>query len=114
MSPSPGPTTLPPVPSAPDQSLGPNQPPIVWVGGELTEVRADRLELREAIGSVLTLRRLGGGATSFYRATAGSWEQIDRASDVEAGMKACVETLIDGQNLLALRVFLGADCGPVA
>jgi hypothetical protein len=84
------------------------------VGGELTEVRADRLELREAIGSVLTLRRLGGGATSFYRATAGSWEQIDRASDVEAGMKACVETLIDGQNLLALRVFLGADCGPVA
>jgi len=111
---SPGSATLPPVPSAPGQSLGPNQPPIVWVGGEITRLRADRLELREAIGSVLTLRRLGGGATSFYRAIAGSWERVDRTSEVEAGTRACVETLIDGQNLLALRVFLGADCGPVA
>lgn len=104
---------MPPVPSAPGQSLGPNQPPIVWVGGELIELKNDRLELREAIGSALTLRRLGGGATSFFRVAAGTWERLDHDPEVETGTKACVETLMDGRNLLALRVFLGADCGPV-
>lgn len=111
---APGPSTVPPVPSAPGQGLGPNQPPIVWVGGQITALKADRLEVAEAFGSVLTLRRLGGGATSFFRVTAGRWERTDRAGEVDVGTKACVETLMDGQTLLALRVFLGADCGPVA
>lgn len=105
---------MPPVPSGPSQGLGPNQPPIVWVGGKITALKDDRLEVTEAFGSVLTLRRLGGGATSFFRVAAGTWERMDSAAEVRVGTKACVETLIDGRNLLALRVFVGADCGPVA
>jgi len=84
------------------------------VGGELTQLNADRLELRETFGSVLTLRRLGGNATTFYRVSNGGWDRVERAGDVKIGTKACVETLMAGQTLLALRVFLGGDCGPVA
>jgi hypothetical protein len=84
------------------------------VGGELTQLKADRLELKEAFGSVLTLRRLGRNATTFYRVSNGEWERVDQATDVKTGTSACVETLMNGQTLLALRVFLGGDCGPVA
>ena len=107
-----GPSILPPIPSSSGGNLGPDQPPIGGVGGEVRTVKADRLELREAVGSVVTLRLLAGDATSFLRISAGTWLRADRRADVEVGMKACVETLMDGQTLLALRVFLGADCGP--
>jgi hypothetical protein len=109
---SPAPSTLPPIPSSSGGSLGPNQPPIVWVGGELTEVNDDRIELKEAFGSEVTLRRLGGNATSFFHVREGTWQRADPRTDAKAGTKACVETLMDGQTLLALRVFLGAECGP--
>jgi hypothetical protein len=84
----------------------------VWVGGELTALKADRLELKEAFGSAVTLRRLGGNATSFLHVQGGMWQPADPRADATAGTKVCVETLMDGQTLLALRVFLGADCGP--
>jgi hypothetical protein len=84
----------------------------VWVGGDLTALKADRLELKEAFGSVVTLRRLGGNATSFLHVQEGTWQPADPRRDAPAGTKVCVETLMDGQTLLALRVFLGADCGP--
>jgi hypothetical protein len=109
-----GVSVLPPIPSSPGRSLGPRQPPTVWVGGEITELKASRLELKEASGSVLTLRRLGRNATSFFRVSQGTWERLPPGAEVQLGSSACVETLMDGQNLLALRVFLGADCGPVA
>jgi hypothetical protein len=109
-----GPSALPPIPASSGQSLGPNQPPIVWVGGRITELTANHLELKEAYGSVLTLRRLGGSATLFFRISGGRWGRVDRSDEVMVGTKACVETLMDRQNLLALRVFLGADCGPAA
>jgi hypothetical protein len=82
------------------------------VAGELTEVTADRLELKEAFGSEVTLRRLGGNATSFFHVRQGTWRRADPRTAAKAGTEACVETLMDGQTLLALRVFLGAECGP--
>jgi hypothetical protein len=109
---SPVPSTLPAIPSSSGGSLGPNQPPLVWVGGELTEVNEDRIELKEAFGSEVTLRRLGGNATSFFHVREGTWQRADPRTDAKAGTKACVETLMDDQTLLALRVFLGAECGP--
>lgn len=75
---------------------------------------ADRLELKEAVGSVVTVHRLGGNATSFFRVADGAWQRVDPGSEVLIGTRACVETLMDGQTLLALRVFLGADCGPAS
>jgi hypothetical protein len=84
----------------------------VWVGGELTGLKPGRLELKEAFGSVVTLRRLGGDATSFFRVSGGTWQRADPKTEAKVGTKACVETLMDGRTLLALRVFLGADCGP--
>jgi hypothetical protein len=84
----------------------------VWVGGEITELRPDGLEVRESFGSVVTLRRLGGSATSFLHVVDGAWRSADPRADATVGTPACVETLMDGQTLLALRVFLGAECGP--
>jgi len=106
------PSTLPAIPSSSGRNLGPNQPPIVWIGGRLTESRADRLELKESFGSVVTLRLLGGNASAFFRVSGGAWQAADPRAVVTAGAKACVETLMNGRTLLALRVFLGADCGP--
>ncbi|TMK84659.1 MAG: hypothetical protein E6G44_09585 [Actinobacteria bacterium] len=103
-------TGLPPIPQA-SGGGGPNQPPLVWIGGILTKVSSDRLVLKESVGSVVTLHRLGGGATTFFRAVAGAWARQAKPSP-RAGDPACVETLLDGKTLLALRVFLGAGCGP--
>jgi hypothetical protein len=85
---------------------------VVWVGGTVSEVASDRIELTEPSGSVVALRRLAGGATSFYRVSAGRWRRLPAGSSIGGGSPACVETLMDGTNLLAVRVFLGANCGP--
>jgi hypothetical protein len=102
----------PPVPSLPRQSAGPDQPPVIWIGGTLTEVTGDRIEVREDFGSVVTLQRLGRGATGFFRVAGGAWGRLPAGEQIPPGEQACVETLMDGSTLLALRVFLGANCGP--
>jgi hypothetical protein len=84
---------------------------VIWVGGVVTDVTDGQLVLEEALGPRVVLKRLGQDATAFFRATSDTWERVD-ASGVGNGDLACVETLLDGENLLALRVFLGADCGP--
>jgi hypothetical protein len=113
-SPSPNPTSsrtkagpLPPIPS----ESGGGQAPVIWVGGTLTDVTDRQLVLKEALGPRVTLKRLGQDATAFFHTAGDTWERVD-GSGVGAGDQACVETLLDGENLLALRVFLGADCGP--
>jgi hypothetical protein len=93
--------------------LGPNQPPVIWVGGELTDVGEDHLEILEASGSVVRIRRLGSGATSFFEIVEGRWARLPASALPASGEEACVETLLDGTNMLALRVFIGARCGPV-
>jgi hypothetical protein len=107
-----GPSPLPPIPPLPTQSLGPSQPPLIWVGGILTAVTADRLEITEPFGSVVRLARLGNGATAFFAVQAGAWRRLTATTPVTTGASVCAETLMDGTNLLALRVFLGAECGP--
>jgi hypothetical protein len=104
-------SSLPPIPT---ESGGPGQAPVVWVGGTLTAVSDQRLVLKESIGSKVSLKRLGQDATAFYRVAGGSWERVDPPTGVETGDRACVETVLDGENLLALRVFLGVECGPAA
>jgi hypothetical protein len=103
---------LPPVPSFPRQSGGPDQLPVVWIGGTLTEVTATVIELREPLGSVVSLQRLGRQATGFFRVSEGAWARLPAGEAVATGTEACVETLMDGATLLALRVFLGVGCGP--
>jgi len=107
-----GPSPLPPIPALPTQSLGPSQPPLIWVGGTLTAVTADRLEVTEPFGSVVRLARLGNGATAFFEVQAGSWRRLAATTPVTTGASVCAQTLMDGTNLLALRVFLGVECGP--
>ncbi len=107
-----GRSPFPPVPSLAAQSLGPSQPPLIWLGGTLTAVTADHLEITEAFGSVVRLARLGDGATAFFQVQAGAWHRLDATTPIGTGAAVCAETLMDGTNLLALRVFLGAECGP--
>jgi len=84
---------------------------VIWVGGIVTAVTDRQLVLEESLGPRVVLKRLGQDATAFFRAAGDTWERVD-ASGVGKGDLACVETLLDGENLLALRVFRGADCGP--
>jgi hypothetical protein len=102
----------PPVPSDSERSADPSQPPVVWIGGTLVEVAADSITVRESFGSVVELQRLGRGATTFFEISGGAWAEVPDGTSVEAGQAACVETLLNGPTLLALRVFLGASCGP--
>jgi hypothetical protein len=103
---------LPPIPSISSQPSSPNEPPIVWVGGTLTDATQQRLVVQDALGSSIRLLRLAGGATVFYRVQGSRWQRVPDAEPIPTGGPACVETLMDGSNLLALRVFLGATCGP--
>jgi hypothetical protein len=107
-----GPGRFPPPPATPRQDLGPDQPPVIWLGGTLTEVSEARLVLRQPAGSLVTLRRLAGEATSFYRLSGSEWQRLAAEARIPAGRATCVETLLDRDTLLALRVFLGAGCGP--
>jgi hypothetical protein len=106
-----GPGRFPPPPPTPKQNLGANQPPVIWIGGTLTAVRPDHLDVREPAGSLVHLGRLAGTATSFFRVAGRGWRRLG-GTGVRSGQPVCVETLMDGSNLFALRVFLGAGCGP--
>src|SRR5439155_5194306 len=66
----------------------------------------------EPFGSVVRLARLGNGATAFFEVEAGAWHRLAATTSVATGASVCAQTLMDGTNLLALRVFLGAECGP--
>lgn len=110
--PNPLSSRVPPAPSAPGVEPGPDQPPVVWVSGTLTSVTAERVEVRGPTGSILDLRRVGVEGTAFFRASGGRWLRLASEAPVRAGQAACVETVMDGEDLLALRVFLGAGCGP--
>jgi hypothetical protein len=104
---------LPPPPPTPRQSLGANEPPVIWVGGTMKDVTPDHVRMQEGSGSVVTLQRLAQGATRFFHLSGGSWTELDPGAFVSAGQPACVETLMDRTNLLAIRVFLGSGCGPI-
>jgi hypothetical protein len=107
------PGALPPVP-AENASPLPGQPPVVWIAGTLTDVSSQNIHVLEPSGTSVGLQRLAEDATTFYRVSGGAWRKLAAEAQIAAGQQACTETIMDGSNLLAIRVFLGAGCGPAA
>ncbi|MGH2740862.1 MAG: hypothetical protein ACRDH6_10335 [Actinomycetota bacterium] len=102
-------------PAAIEQSEArPGDPPIVWIGGTLEEINDRHLVLREGEGPRIEIGRFVAGATTFWRLTGGAWRELgeDEVAALQVGEATCVETLLDGESFLALRVFLGSGCGP--
>jgi hypothetical protein len=100
-------------------SVGPatpvaGQPPVVWVAGQMEEVSGARVVLVEPDGPRVRLQRLAGGATRFFGLQDGGWRRMEHADIelIEAGTPLCVEVFLDDRAYLALRVFVGAACGP--
>jgi hypothetical protein len=93
----------------------PDAPPVVWLHGVMEEVTETRVAIREGHGPVVHLQRLGEGATRFFRLDSDRWRPLTdgQVRVLAGGQEACVEGLLDGRSLLALRVFVGAGCGPV-
>lgn len=92
----------------------PTDPPVVWLEGVIEELDSSTLALREGQGPTVEIRRFEEGATDFLRLVDGRWREVPEAEvdGVAAGGQACVETLLDGRTFFALRIFLGARCGP--
>jgi hypothetical protein len=100
--------------SVPETEPGPGDPPVVWVDGTLDEASDNALVVREGQGPRIDVERFAGGATTFYTRNDKSWTEVGEpaAEDLPVGEEVCVEALLDEGRFLALRVFLGADCGP--
>jgi hypothetical protein len=98
----------------PRSEPGPGDPPVVWLQGTLESITEADLAIREGQGPRIPIERFAAGATAFLQRDGGGWRELAEAEidALEAGTRACVETLLDGGTFLALRVFLAADCGP--
>lgn len=92
----------------------PGSPPLVWLEGTMEEASEGSLSLREGQGAVVELERAAAGATRVYTLEGEEWILLSEqeAVGVETDRRVCVEALLDGGDLLALRVFLDAGCGP--
>jgi RNase P/RNase MRP subunit p29 len=102
---------VPPIPTVSPGTPGPSSPPVVWIGGQVTAITQRTVEVEESSGAVVLLQRLGAGATRFFRVSRGEWNAVEPGTGPH-GEPACAEVLMDGDTLLALRVFLGSTCGP--
>ena len=103
-----------PHPSIGAASIVPGQPPVVWVSGQSAAVSPSRLTIVEQDGSKAIVHRLSEGATKFFVLADGRFEQMPETDAllVEVGTPMCVESLLDERRLVALKVFVGAACGP--
>ena len=92
----------------------PGQAPVVWVSGQSEHVSGSRLTVVGKGGALVVIHRLAEGATKFFVRKDARYERLDEADAalIEVGTPLCVESLLDGRNLLALRIFVGAACGP--
>ena len=63
-----------------------------------------RIQVLERSGTSVGLRRLAEDATAFYRVSGGAWRKLAAQAQIAAGQPACTETIMDGSNLLAIRV----------
>jgi hypothetical protein len=106
--------TLSEAPGAPRSDPAPGSPPLVWLDGTLEQIGQGSLAIREGEGARVDLERAAAGGTRFFRLDGDTWAVLSEedAEAVDAGQRVCVEALLDGRNLLALRVFMGAGCGP--
>jgi hypothetical protein len=94
----------------------PGQPPVVWVTAQSEEVADDHLLVVERSGALIRLERLAGDATRFFEQQDGDWVRMPTGDVelIEVGTPVCVESLLDGETFLALRVFVGAACAPAS
>jgi hypothetical protein len=92
----------------------PGDPPVVWMEGVIQGVDGSGLALREGQGPTVDIRRFEEGATHFLQLSDGVWRELTAAEvgSIQAGQSVCVETLLDRRTFFALRVFVGARCGP--
>ena len=111
LEPAPPASDAPPVAGS---EPAPGSPPLVWLEGTMEEVSEGSLAVREGQGARVELERAAAGATRVFRLEDQRWVPLSdqEAAAVEAGQQVCVEALLDGETLLALRVFLEAGCGP--
>jgi hypothetical protein len=86
---------------------------VTWLSGTIQDATTQAFRLRQGDGALVTVQRLAGSGTKLFRVSGSTWEQLASGSTVRNGQSACIETLLDGSNLVALRVFLGAGCGPI-
>lgn len=98
----------------PETEPGPGDPPVVWVDGTLERASPEGLVVREGDGPRVDVERFAAGATSVFRLRGSSWNELSETESARlpTGGEVCVEALFDEGRFLALRVFLGADCGP--
>jgi hypothetical protein len=108
---------LPPLSSTPPIERTdpmPGDPPLVWIGGSLDDVGESQLILREGDGPTVIVERFSGDATRFYRPEEGDWRKLppEEVASIPSDEDACIEALADGENFLAIRVFLERTCAP--
>jgi hypothetical protein len=104
---------VPPPPATPDQNLGSGSPPVVWLGGTLESIANDHIVLKQGDGSEASLQRLADSATKFLHVSGDAWKQFVPPAGDANSRRACIETLMDGTNLVAIRVFVDVGCGPI-
>ena len=97
----------------PENEPGPGDPPLVWLEGELQEIGETELVVQDGDADPIAVQRFAGRATRFFRLAGGEWRELDETTGLEPGDHACVEALLDGDAFLAVRVFLGSECGPL-
>jgi hypothetical protein len=105
-----------PTPSVGRATVVRGQPPVVWLSAQTEEVAGDHLVVVEPSGSRIRLERLSGDATTFLSVRDGEWHGMadPDVELIEVGTPLCIESLLDATTYLALRVFVGAVCGPNA
>jgi hypothetical protein len=103
-----------PTPFVGRATVVPGQPPVVWLAAQTEEVETDHLIVVEPGGSRVRLERLSADATRFFSLRDDAWRRMSTAEVelIEVGTPVCVESLLDETTFLALRVFIGAACGP--
>lgn len=103
-----------PLPSVERHEPGPGDPPVIWVAGTVERIGKGEIAVRQGAGPRVALVRLAEGATRFFGLEGDAWLELssDDVALVEVGTAACVEAVADAGTFLALRVFLGASCGP--
>ncbi len=103
-----------PRPSSGVPSIVPSQGALVWVSGQAVAVSPSRITIVEGSGSKAVVHRLAEGTTKFFVLHEGRFESMAESDArlVRPGTPVCVESLLDVRRLIALRVFVGAACGP--
>lgn len=93
---------------------GPDDPPLVWIGGSLEDVSESQLILRDGDGPRVSIERFSADATRFFEPEEGDWRElgIEEIASIPPGEEACIEALVDRETFLAIRVFLERTCAP--